>query len=362
LDLGCFVVPILEAMPSGFVVEDEAGQLVFANRAAEQIAGCEPGSLCGQRWTALIPQEVRQAVGSGQSGTPGEGAGPYETEVQRPDGTSVPVVVQAWPLIDGGQAKATVWLLTDLTERYRLEAQLRQSEKMAWLGQSTSAVAHELNNPLTAILLQISLLRTIAPLLPRFQESLAVIQQQAQRMVHITDNLLTFAHPVSRRVSATDVNATVQHTLDLQLYQLQGHSIEVITDLAPDLPTTRVDPHELEQVFINLINNARQALMTTEQPGMLVIRTRHAPSQNGDPPHSEVQFIDNGPGIPPEAMPHLFEPFFTTKAPGQGTGLGLAVCDRIVREHGGRIWAQNNPEGGVVFTVELPATNGLGNK
>jgi PAS domain S-box-containing protein len=362
LDLGCFVAPILQAMPSGVVIEDDAGQLVFANRAAEQIAGCEPGDLCGQRWMALIPREVRQAVGAWQSGGPGEGSGSYETEVPRPDGTPVPVVVQAWPLIDGSQAKATVWLFTDLTERRHLEAQLRQSEKMAWLGQSTSAVAHELNNPLTVILLQIKLLHAIAPLLPRFQESLAVIQQQAQRMVHITDNLLSFAHPLPRRVQATDVNATVQHTLDLQLYQLQGHSIEVITDLAPELPTTPVDPHQLEQIFVNLINNARQALMTIDRPGMLVIRTRHAPSQNGDAPHTEVQFIDNGPGIAPEVMPHLFEPFFTTKAAGQGTGLGLAVCDRIIREHGGRIWAQNNPEGGAMFTVHLPAANGLGNK
>jgi PAS domain S-box-containing protein len=362
LDLGCFVGPILQAVPGGVVIEDEAGQLVFANDAVEQIAGCKPGKLGGRRWTALIPKEVRQAVGAWQSGMLDEGAGPYETEVQRPDGTSVPVLVNAWPLVDGNQPKAMVWLFTDLTERYRLEAQLRQSEKMAWLGQTTSTVAHELNNPLTVILLQIKLLHAIAPLLPRFQESLAIIQQQAQRMVHITDNLLTFARPISHQVNATDVNATVQYTLDLQLYQLQGHSIEVITELAPDLPTTQIDPYQLEQIFINLINNAWQALMTTDQPGMLAIRTLQALGQNGDSPHTQVQFIDNGPGIPPEVMPHIFEPFFTTKRAGQGTGLGLAVCDRIVREHGGRIWAQNNPEGGATFTVELPAENSQAGK
>ena len=342
-------------MPCGVVVEDDTGQLVFANRAAEQIAGCEPGKLIGRSWTTLIPKAVHQAVSAWQSGTLGEGAGPYEIQVQRSDGTSVPVEVNASLPIEGCEPKAMVWLLTDLSERCRLEAQLHQSEKMAWLGQSTSSVAHELNNPLTVILLQIKLLHAIAPLLPRFQESLAVIQQQAQRMVHIIDNLLTFAHPISRQVEPTDVNAAVQHTLDFQLYQLQGQGIEVFTDLAPDLPTSRVDPHQLEQVFINLINNAQQALLSGDQPGTLVIQTRHAARHNGDSAHTHVRFIDNGPGIPPEVMPHLFEPFFTTKGPGKGTGLGLAVCDRIVREYGGRIWAQNNPGGGATFTVELPA-------
>ena len=231
---------------------------------------------------------------------------------------------------------------------------------MAWLGQSISGVAHELNNPLTVILLQIRLLHAIAPLLPRFQESLTVIQQQAQRMVHIIDNLLTFAHPVSRQVGLTDVNATVQHTLDLQLYQLQGHGIEVFTDLAPDLPVSRVDPHQLEQVFINLINNAQQAVLAGGEPGMLVIQTCRASRQNGDVPRTHVRFIDNGPGIPPEVMPHIFEPFFTTKEVGKGTGLGLAVCDRIVHQYGGRIWAQNNPGGGATFTVELPVEDGQG--
>jgi len=223
-------------------------------------------------------------------------------------------------------------------------------------------VAHELNNPLTIILLQIKLLRAIAPLLPRFQESLAVIQQQAQRMVHIIDNLLTFAHPAARQVEPTDVNASVQHTVDLQLYQLHGCGIEVCTDLAPDLPASRIDPHQLEQVFVNLINNAQQALLAGDQVGMLMIQTRRAPAQNGDPPRTHIRFIDNGPGIPPEVMARLFEPFFTTKRAGQGTGLGLAVCDRIVREYGGRIWAQNNPGGGATFTVELPAENGQAGK
>ena len=358
MDLGRFVEPILKAVPCGVVVEDDAGQLVFANQAAEQIAGCESGTLAGRHWTALIPKEVHQAGGTWQSGMLGAGTGPYEIQVQRPDGTSVPVLVSAWPLVDDRQSKAMAWLFTDQTERSRLEAQLRQSEKMAWLGQSTSSVAHELNNPLTIILLQIKLLHAIAPLLPRFNESLTVIQQQAQRMVHIIDNLLTFAHPIPRQVEPTDVNAAVQHTLDLQLYQLQGYGIEVLTDLAPDLPASRVDPHQLEQVFVNLINNAQQALLTKNQPGTLVIQTRYAAGQNGDSPHTQVRFVDNGPGIPPEVMAHIFEPFFTTKRPGKGTGLGLAVCDRIVREYGGRIWAQNNPGGGATFTVELPVETG----
>ncbi len=355
MNLGSLAEPILQAVPCGVVVEDDTGLLIFANRAAERIAGCEPGKLIGRRWTSLIPSAVHQAVGAWRSGLLDEGAGPYEIEVQRPDGTSAPVQVNASLPIDGDEPRAMVWLFTDLTERCHLETQLRQSEKMSWLGQSISSVAHELNNPLTVILLQIKLLHAIAPLLPRFQESLTLIQQQAQRMVHIIDNLLTFAHPPARQVGLTDVNAAVLRTVDLQLYQLQGCGIDVLTDLAPDLPASRVDPHQLEQVFINLINNAQQALLSRDQPGTLVIQTRRAPCQNGDSAGAQVRFIDNGPGIPPEVMPHIFEPFFTTKETGKGTGLGLAVCDRIVHEYGGRIWAQNNPGGGATFTVELPA-------
>jgi len=131
LNLGSFVKPILQAVPGGVAVEDDSGLLVFVNRAIEQISGCEPGKLIGRRWTALIPRDVHQAVGAWQSGMLDEGAGPYEIQVQRADGTSVPVQVSASPLADGGQPKAMVWLFTDLTERYRLEAQIRQSEKMA---------------------------------------------------------------------------------------------------------------------------------------------------------------------------------------------------------------------------------------
>ena len=360
MNLGGLVEPILQAVPCGVVVEDEAGLLVFANRAAELIAGCEPGKLAGRRWTSLIPNAVHQAVSDWRAGLLDEGAGPYEIEVRRPDGTSLPVQANASLPAGGGEAGAVVWLLADLTERCRLESQLHQSEKMSWLGQSISSVAHELNNPLTVILLQIKLLHAIAPLLPRFQESLTVIQQQAQRMVTIIDNLLAFARPPARQVGLTDVNAAVQRTVELQLYLLQGHGIEVLTDLAPDLPASRVDPHQIEQVFTNLINNAQQALLAGDRPGTLLIQTCRAPRQNGDLPTTQVRFIDNGPGISAEALPHIFEPFFTTKQAGKGTGLGLAVCDRIVHEYGGRIWAQNNPGGGATFTVELPVEEKIG--
>jgi len=150
------------------------------------------------------------------------------------------------------------------------------------------------------------------------------------------------------------VNALVRRTLSLHEGQLGLDGIAVSADLAPDLPTIQADPYLLQQVFVNLIKNARQAIATAQRSGMLTIST--CAVRNGDDATVgiQVRVADNGPGIPADAMRQVFEPFFTTKQPGQGTGLGLSICEQIVRNHGGQIWAENNESGGATFVLELP--------
>jgi two-component system NtrC family sensor kinase len=134
----------------------------------------------------------------------------------------------------------------------------------------------------------------------------------------------------------------------------QAEPFRVTTNLDADLPQTQADPFQLEQIFVNLINNAREAMKGEQGPRELVISTALAHSKNGGSPRILIRFADNGPGIPPEVMPHVFDPFFTTKKPGEGMGLGLSLCDRIIKAHQGRIWVENASGGGAIFVLELP--------
>lgn len=236
-----------------------------------------------------------------------------------------------------------------------------QQEMLAYLGQHVSSIAHELKNPLTIILLQARLLdRTLATAM-RTTDGLAVIQDQALRMRRMVNNMLAFAGARSVQFETTDVNAVLRRTLEVQEAVYAG-KLQVHTDLAVDLPTTQADAEQLQQAFANLISNACQAVTSMPQvpdrngelTGKLEITTQFILDGQQSGPHIQVRFADNGPGIPPDIMPHIFEPFFTTKRLGQGTGLGLSICDHIVRDHNGRIWAENNHLGGATLIMELP--------
>ncbi|MGD8820836.1 MAG: response regulator [Anaerolineae bacterium] len=236
-----------------------------------------------------------------------------------------------------------------------------QQELLAYLGQHVSSIAHELKNPLTIILLQARLLDRSLGTTPRAIDGLAVIQDQALRMRRMVNNMLAFAGARSVQFETTDVNAVLHRTLQVQEAVYVG-KVQVHTNLAADLPATQADAEQLQQAFANLISNACQAITSSplargsdgELLGRLEITTRLIPEDQQSGPQIQIRFADNGPGIPPDIMPHIFEPFFTTKRLGQGTGLGLSICDHIVKDHNGRIWAENNHLGGVTLIMELP--------
>jgi two-component system NtrC family sensor kinase len=246
-------------------------------------------------------------------------------------------------------------VFSDLRERRCSETRSRRSEELALRSQLLASVAHELNNPLTIVALQSQLLSKADPAIPGFREHLEIIQDQIGRMKRIIEQLCISSDSNGLRLETIDINALVRRALELQEHQLRQVEAQVAMDLAQDLPDIQVDPHRLQQVFVNLITNACQALTTTAPPRRLWVATTLVSEGRGRALGVQIRFTDNGPGISPEIMPHLFEPFFTTKKPGQGMGLGLSICDGIVREHGGRIWAQQKESSGATFVIELPA-------
>jgi two-component system NtrC family sensor kinase len=247
------------------------------------------------------------------------------------------------------RSREVICMIRDATAEKQLQQQLIQSEKMAAIGQLVSGVAHEINNPLASISAFAQLLLSENKLTDQQRHSVDVVRAEARRASRIVHNLLTFARQHKAEKVAADVNGILQDTLELRMYELNVRGIQVereLDDRTP--PVTMVDVHQLQQVVLNLITNAEQAMEA--HPGerhRLTLRTRRLDDM------IRIEVEDTGGGIPKEAMHQLFNPFFTTKPTGKGTGLGLSISLGIVSEHNGRIWAENIP-GGARFTVELP--------
>jgi two-component system NtrC family sensor kinase len=229
----------------------------------------------------------------------------------------------------------------------KTQEQLLQSEKMSAVGQLIAGVAHELNNPLTAILGYAQLLETEG-LNTRAQDYVAKLFKQAQRTHRVVQNLLSFARQRKPQRDDVDLRKVLEETLALRDYDLKVNNIEVERDSPAEPATVIADAHQIEQVFLNIINNAVDAILETGRTGKLKIRVH---TQNG---HVCTSFSDDGAGI--KDPKRIFDPFYTTKSVGKGTGLGLSICYGIVKEHGGDITAHNNADGGATIEVRIPAS------
>ncbi|HXM99835.1 MAG TPA: PAS domain S-box protein [Candidatus Dormibacteraeota bacterium] len=228
----------------------------------------------------------------------------------------------------------------------RTQEQLLHSEKMAAVGQLIAGVAHELNNPLTAILGYSQLLTTSGQIGPQGIEYSEKLYKQAQRTHRIVQNLLSFARQHKPERSPVQINQILEDTLALRDYDLRMSNIRVQLELAPGLPTISADPHQLQQVFLNLVNNAVDAMLEKSPEGDLSVKT--SAREN----FIVVEFTDSGPGVADASR--VFDPFYTTKPVGKGTGLGLSICYGIITEHGGAIRVHNAQPKGACFTIELP--------
>jgi PAS domain S-box-containing protein len=257
------------------------------------------------------------------------------------------------PLWDAkGQIEGVVLSGRDVTDLKRLEEQLIQAEKLAAMGQMLAGVAHELNNPLTAILGVTELLREREGTDEPTKRQLELTHRQARRAARIVQNLLEFSRPASPQKKSLDVNGLVERTLQLHEHSLRRNNIEVDFHPLAGLPSVIGDANQLIQVFLNLVTNAEQAIREVRDTGRIQIRLASTANR------IIITVQDDGVGIRPEALPRIFDPFYTTKRPGGGTGLGLSICMSIIREHGGNIEAESLPAGGSAFTVYLPIAVG----
>jgi two-component system, NtrC family, sensor kinase len=235
-----------------------------------------------------------------------------------------------------------------------MEATLAQSEKLAAVGQLAAGVAHEINNPLTAIIANAQLLQqdilsqTGLQDKADMEESLDLILQAGARAIQVVRNLLNFARKERYELVATDINENIRQALSLLHHEIIGRSVELVFDPG-EIPSIQASPNHLQGVWLNLIVNAMDSFGDTQ--GNIHIQT----SQNGN--MIQVKVSDNGKGIPAERISRIFEPFYTTKAPNRGTGLGLSVCHRIVKQHGGHILVDSQIDVGTEFTVVLPVTS-----
>jgi two-component system NtrC family sensor kinase len=286
----------------------------------------------------------------------------YLMRLRRADGS--PVWVELTGRADPAGGDGTVHLealVRDVSERKKLVDetrdiyhQLLQAEKMAALGQTISGVAHELNNPLATILSCSERLSQRTSLEEPVRRGLETILSEAERAARIVRNLLTFARKRQTTRAMVDVNQVVRETLALRSYEQRVSNITVIDALAAGLQQVFADGHQVQQVLLNLVINAEQAMLSAHGRGILVVRTWHSADQES----VVLEINDDGPGIPDELQPKIFDPFFTTKEVGKGTGLGLTVAYAIVQEHGGRIRLESRTDGGASFYVELPVTGG----
>ena len=233
----------------------------------------------------------------------------------------------------------------------RTQEQLLQSEKMSAVGQLIAGVAHELNNPLTAILGYAQLLESEG-LADRAADFVSKLFKQAQRTHRVVQNLLSFARQRKPQKEAVDISKVLDETLALRDYDLKVNDIKVEREIEPGLPAVTADPHQLEQVFLNIINNGVDAMLEMGRGGALKVK---AYQRDGD---VITEFQDSGPGI--KEPNRIFDPFYTTKSVGKGTGLGLSICYGIVKEHGGDISARNRETGGAIIEIRLPGSDGVG--
>src|SRR5467141_4183122 len=339
---------ILNTTQSMILVLDTAGLISYANRRCYE-AGYQEGELIGHRLVDWVGASHGEDFGAALDTTAhGHQVENLELRVRRSDGSMGHFSISLSPMRDEqNTVNSVVVVMTDITDAALLQAKLAHSEKMATIGRLVSGVAHEVNNPLAAILGFTDLLLENPEVPVSAREDLQIILQETQRTKDIVQDLLSFARqrPVQREL--VQVNSVLRQTIKLRSYDFASHGVEVIEEFDEKLSPALGDSQQLQQVFLNILNNAYDAVQEAGQRGRIVIRTQ----LRGE--SIEVAVIDNGTGIAdPE---HIFDPFYTTKQAGKGTGLGLSICYGIVRAHGGEIQCWNNEAGaGSTFVVRIP--------
>ncbi len=347
---------LVETSPYTVYAVDTNNRMTELNRTGEELLGRSADEVLGRPFHELFaPEDLEPAREAYQRLVEGEVESlEAELRVERPSGEKRDIHLAATAIWDGDTLVGAHGIARDITEERAREEQFRRAERLASLGTLVGGVAHELNNPLTSIRGLVQLLMAEAGSDDE-REMLRTVAREAERSSKIVNNLRRLTRHSQEQPEPeqrVDLNDVVHHVLTVRRYALRTHNIKVSLDLAEDLPPVTGDRGQLEQVVLNLVVNAEQALATVERERRLIVRTKVA--RRG----VTLSVYDNGPGIAPDHLDRLFDPFWTTKDPHEGTGLGLSLVHSIVAEHGGEIDVQSEVDQGALFLVRLPSAAG----
>jgi len=350
-----FSSSLLTNSPNPMLVINKDTSVQYINPALEKLTDFSPKEVIGRKapypwWT----KETLSKTGNDLEQAMQQGAKRLEELFQKKNGERFWVEITSVPVTSNGEFKYYLSNWVDVTERKQaeerekeLQRELYLASRLAAIGELAAGVAHQINNPLTGVLgFSQRLLKKSTD--PETNQALKRIYAEAERAARVVQNLLTFARRRQPQKQYSDINEILESALELQAYELTTSNIEVVTDLAPGLPEIMLDFYQIEEVFLNIVLNAEQALTEAKGGGKLIIKTEEMKE------YIRTTFSDNGPGIPAEHLDKIFDPFFTTKGEKGGTGLGLSVCHGIISEHGGKIYAKSKPGKGATFFVELP--------
>src|SRR6266566_3048040 len=307
---------VMDAVPDAIAVLDRDGRVIDLNESAKRLLAAPPNASAGRSVFASLEADAAATVRERLAAAFRGEVQRFEVAGRREDGTKGLSAMLYAPVRERGEVTRVLALGRDITDQKHTEHQLQQAEKLSAMGQLVSGVAHEINNP-AAIISGFAQTLLLDVVKPEQREMLQMIYDEASRIGRITANLLAFARA--------------------------GGSQRTLVD-----PKFWADPSELQQMLLNLLINAEQALVSVETPRTIVVRTATSEEE------VRLEVADSGPGIAPEIRAKIFDPFFTTKPEGVGTGLGLSICYGVAREHGGRIWVDSLPGGGATFVVALP--------
>ena len=329
----------LQSIVDGVISTDREDRVLIVNRMAERITGWTPAAAAGQPIGEVFRPEG-------------------DVLVDR-NGTSRRIEAGTSPVLDeSGRSVGTVRVFRDVTEKARTEAAMVNAQKLESLGVLAGGIAHEIRNPLSSVNISISSIERAcgasAGIEPETKEKIDLILEQmksaAAKMGLVVQRVMDYSKPFPPRKETIDLNKVIEEAVRLSLSTLRKRGIEVLKDLSPDLTTCRVDAQMIEQVLVNLITNACQAMEGAEGPKLLEIASS---VQDG---RIVVRVSDSGPGVPPSLREKVFDPFFTTRK--DGSGIGLSFSHRIVADHGGALRVGTSRLGGAEFRIELPATRG----